>query len=131
RAELVRAKSEIGEFAENVVARERQAARAQEETGKIREDMEDLNRQLMELSRTKDEGWKKLNEQLTEIEHLREVINEQERMLEERRVGLISQEELIKELRADKEKNLKAMGKLKAERDEAQTQASRTAAQIS
>ena len=40
-------------------------------------------------SRTKDEGWRKLNQQLTEIEHLREVINEQERMLEERRVGLI------------------------------------------
>ena len=94
-------------MAENMAARERQAARALEDAVKIREDMEDLNRQLMELSRTKDEGWKKLNEQLTEIEHLREVINEQERMLEERRVGLISQEEVIKELRADKEKTLK------------------------
>jgi len=63
-------------------------------------------------------------------QHLREVINEQERMLEERRVGLISQEEVIKELRAEKERTLKAMGKLKAERDEAATQASRNAAQI-
>jgi chromosome segregation ATPase len=92
--------------------------------------MEDLNRQLMELSRTKDEGWKKLNEQLTEIEHLREVINEQERMLEERRVGLISQEEVIKELRADKERSLKTVAQLRAERDEAATHASRTSAQI-
>jgi chromosome segregation ATPase len=120
----------MGELAENMAARERQAARAQEDAGKIREQMEDVNRQLMELSRTKDEGWKKLNEQLSEIEHLREVINEQERMLEERRVGLISQEEVIKELRADKEKMFKQIAQLKAERDEAATTASRTAAQI-
>jgi chromosome segregation ATPase len=130
RNELNKARTEIGEMAENVGARERQAARALEDTAKLREDMEDKNRQLMELSRTKDEGWKKLNEQLTEIEHLREVINEQERMLEERRVGLISQEEVIKELRAEKEKNLKLLAQLRAERDEANANASRNAAQI-
>ena len=130
RNELTRARAEIGEMAENVGARERQAARALEDTAKLREDMEDKNRQLMELSRTKDEGWKKLNEQLTEIEHLREVINEQERMLEERRVGLISQEEVIKELRADKEKSFKSIAQLRAERDEAKTNAARNAAQI-
>jgi hypothetical protein len=130
RNELNRARTEIGEMAENMTARERQAARAVEDTAKIREDMEDKNRQLMELSRTKDDGWKKLNEQLTEIEHLREVINEQERMLEERRVGLISQEEVIKELRAEKEKTLKAIAQLRAERDEAKTNASRNAAGI-
>ena len=113
-----------------MAARERQAARAQEDAVKIREDMQDLNRQLMELSRTKDEGWKKLNEQLTEIDHLREVINEQERMLEERRIGLISQEEVIKELRLEKEKSYKTVAQLKAERDEAATNANRLAAQI-
>jgi chromosome segregation ATPase len=121
----------MGQMAENVATRERQAARAQEDAVKIREDMEDLNRQLMELSRTKDEGWRKLNQQLTEIEHLREVINEQERMLEERRVGLISQEEVIKELRSDKEHKLKQIASLRAERDEAATNASRAAAQLS
>jgi chromosome segregation ATPase len=130
RNELSKQRNEMSELAENMAARERQAARAVEDTAKIRDDMEDLNRQLMELSRTKDEGWKKLNEQLTEIEHLREVINEQERMLEERRVGLISQEEVIKELRADKEKSLKSIAHLRAERDEAATTVSRTAAQI-
>jgi hypothetical protein len=130
RNELTRARGEITDMAENVAARERQAARALEDTAKLRDDLEDKNRQLMELSRTKDEGWKKLNEQLTEIEHLREVINEQERMLEERRVGLISQEEVIKELRAEKEKNLKLIAQLRAERDEANTNASRNAAQI-
>jgi chromosome segregation ATPase len=130
RSELTRARGEIADMAENVAARERQAARALEDTAKLREDLEDKNRQLMELSRTKDEGWKKLNEQLTEIEHLREVINEQERMLEERRVGLISQEEVIKELRAEKEKNLKLLAQLRAERDEANGNASRNAAQI-
>ena len=130
RNEMASLRNEMGEMAENVATRERQAARAQEDATKIREDMEDLNRQLMELSRTKDEGWKKLNQQLTEIEHLREVINEQERMLEERRVGLISQEEVIKELRADKERMLKQIASLKAERDEAATHSSRTAANI-
>jgi chromosome segregation ATPase len=130
RDEYNKLRLEMGELAENMAARERQAARAQEDAVKIREDMQDLNRQLMELSRTKDEGWKKLNEQLTEIDHLREVINEQERMLEERRVGLISQEEVIKELRLDKEKSFKSIAQLKAERDEATTNASRNAAQI-
>jgi chromosome segregation ATPase len=130
RNEMAKLRDEMGQMAESVATRERQAARAQEESSKIREDMEDLNRQLMELSRTKDEGWKKLNQQLTEIEHLREVINEQERMLEERRVGLISQEEVIKDLREQKEKFLKQIGGLKAERDEAAMTASRTGAQI-
>ncbi len=130
RNELSKARNEMGELAENMGARERQAARAVEDTAKIREAMEELNRQLMELSRTKDEGWKKLNDQLTEIEHLREVINEQERMLEERRIGLISQEEVIKELRDAKEKSLKQVAQLRAERDEAVTNASRQAAQV-
>ncbi len=130
RDEFARSRQEMGEMAENMAARERQAARAQEDAHKIREDMQDLNRQHMELSRTKDEGWKKLNDQLTEIEHLREVINEQERMLEERRVGLMSQEEVIKELRADKEKSLKQIAHLKAERDEASSTASRTQAHV-
>ena len=130
RNELNRARGELGDMAENVASRERQAARALEDTAKLREDIEDKNRQLMELSRTKDEGWKKLNEQLTEIEHLRDVINEQERMLEERRVGLISQEEVIKELRGEKEKSLKSAAQLRAERDESNTNSSRNAAQI-
>src|SRR3954451_435048 len=131
RNELNRARGEMTDMAENIGARERQAARALEDTAKLRDDIEDKNRQLMELSRTKDDGWNKLNEQLTEIEHLREVINEQERMLEERRVGLISQEEVIKELRGEKEKNLKSIAQLRAERDEAKGNAARSAAQIS
>src|SRR5207302_3595109 len=130
RNEHNRSRGELTDMAENVAARERQAARALEDTAKLREDIEDKNRQLMELSRTKDEGWKKLNEQLTEIEHLREVINEQERMLEERRVGLNSQEEVIKELRSEKEKMLKQIASLKAERDEAQTTPSRLSAHV-
>jgi chromosome segregation ATPase len=128
RDELSRVRTEMGELAENMSARERQLARSGEDVSKLKDDIDDLNRQLMELARTKDEGWKKLNDQLTEIEHLREVINEQERMLEERRVGLISQEEVIKELRADKEKSLKQISHLKAERDEATTAHARLAA---
>jgi chromosome segregation ATPase len=117
------------QMAEGMATRERQLGRAQDDVTKLKDDIEDLSRQLAEVSRTKDEGWKKLNEQLSEIEHLREVINEQERMLEERRVGLISQEEVIKELRADKERSFKNIAQLKAERDEAATNASRREAQ--
>ena len=84
----------------------------------------------VEMSKETYEKVKKLNDQLSEIEHLREVINEQERMLEERRVGLISQEEVIKELRAEKERNLKNIHQLKAERDEVKTGASRRDAQV-
>jgi len=65
-------------------SRERQLERAQEDIAKLKEQSEELTRQLSESNKTKDEGWSKLNEQLSEIEHLREVINEQERMLEER-----------------------------------------------
>ncbi len=86
--------------------KERQIGRIQEDIAKLKDEKEDVGRQLVEVSQTKDEGWKKLNEQLGEIEHLREVINEQERMLEERRVGLISQEEVIKELRDAREKQI-------------------------
>ncbi|HEY1546205.1 MAG TPA: hypothetical protein VGG28_00225, partial [Kofleriaceae bacterium] len=47
-----------------------------------------------------------------------------------RRVGLMSQEEVIKELRADKEKSLKQIAHLKAERDEATSTATRTQAHV-
>jgi predicted nucleic acid-binding Zn-ribbon protein len=128
--ELTTTRGHIGEIGEDVTARERQLSRAQDDIGKLKQDVEDSNRQLAELSKTKDEGWRKLNEQLTEIEHLREVINEQERMLEERRVGLVSQEEVIKELRADKEKMIKEMASIRAERDEALANEGRFGAQI-
>jgi chromosome segregation ATPase len=131
RRELVRARASHGELAETTAARDRQLARAHEDATRLKEDIDDLNRQLMEMARTKDEGWKKLNEQLGEIDHLREVINEQERMLEERRVGLISQDEAIKELRADKERTFKQLAQVRAERDESTMSRSRLEAQIS
>ena len=130
RAEIATQRTSIGELGEQLAAKERQLSRAQDDGAKQKEDLEDRSRQLLELSRTKDEGWKKLNEQLTEIDHLREVINEQERMLEERRVGLIVQEEAIKELRADKEKNLKLMATARNERDEAASAMARAAGQV-
>lgn len=123
-------KGEMAELSETAAARERQAARAAEEVARIRDQMQDQSRQLMELSRTKDEGWTKLNDQLQELDQLRSVINEQERMLEDRRVGLVSQEHVIKELRGDQERSLQAIAQLKAEREHAVTQASRTNAQV-
>src|SRR4029079_16311837 len=131
RIDMAKLRGEMGEMAENVATRERQAARAQEDAAKIREYMEDLNRQLMELSRTKDEGWRKLNEQLTEIEHLREVINQQERMLEEALVGLIIQDEIMKERRGKDELTIRAIAQLKAERDELKSDLGKVKAQVS
>lgn len=130
RDDLVQLKQEFASLSETLVAKERALGRANEDAARQRDDVEELNRQLLELARNKDEGWRKLNDQLAEIDQLREVINAQERMLEERRVGLISQEEVIKELRSERERNVKNMAQLKAERDEAATSASRAAAQI-
>ncbi|HLU65571.1 MAG TPA: hypothetical protein VKZ63_04820, partial [Kofleriaceae bacterium] len=127
---LASARAEAAEMGDLVAARERQLARTHEDIGQLKREMEDKERQLLELSRTKDEGWRKLNEQLTEIEHLREVINQQERMLEERRVGLISQDEIIKELRAEKEQQLRDVAHLKAERDELRSDLGRLRAQV-
>lgn len=130
RNEQAQARSDLGELAEEMQAKERQLGRAHEDIAKLKDEMDDFKRQLAEVSRTKDEGWKKLNEQLGEIEHLREVINEQERMLEERRVGLISQEEVIKELRAERERQLKRHAQLKAELEELRAGEGRRQAQL-
>lgn len=127
---LASARGEAAELSDLVAARERQISRAQEDIGQLKGEIEDKERQLAEVQRTKDEGWKKLNEQLTEIEHLREVINQQERMLEERRVGLVSQEEIIKELRTDKENHLRISAQMKAERDELKADFARVQAQV-
>ncbi len=130
RDDLARIRNEQSQLSDALMAKERAFGRSQEDVSKLREDIDDLNRQLMEVVRNKDDGWRKLNDQLSEIEQLREVINAQERMLEERRIGLISQEEVIKELRGERERSLKTIAQLKAERDEAATAASRAAAQI-
>jgi hypothetical protein len=131
RNDLVQMRVDLAQTVDALAVKDRALVRAQDDASKNRDDVEDLNRQLLEVIRNKDEGWKKLNLQLTEIEQLREVINAQERMLEERRIGLISQEEVIKELRAERERSVKTIAQLKAERDEAAGAASRAAAQIS
>jgi len=130
RDELVNLRAELAEAQENVAARDRQMERAGADVLRLKEEIEDYTKQLADVSRTKDEGWKKLNDQLGEIEHLREVINEQERMLEERRVGLVSQEAVIKELRNDKNGLVEKTAGLRAERDELRADTGRHLAQI-
>ena len=127
---LAGSRTQESELSDLVAARERQLARNQEDIGQLKREIQDKERQLSEVSRTKDEGWRKLNEQLTEIEHLREVITQQERMLEERRVGLISQDEIIKELRTDKDRHLREVAQLKAEREELRSAIGRLTAQV-
>jgi FHA domain len=130
RDELAQVRTQMTGVAADMHAKERQIGRIQEDIAKLRDEKEEVGRQLAEVSKTKDEGWKKLNEQLGEIEHLREVINEQERMLEERRVGLVSQEVVIKELREAREKQIQIQAQLKSERDELQTDLRRQQAQL-
>jgi len=130
KEELRATRDELGGMGDEVQARERKLARAEDDIAKLKEELDDRNRKLGEISKTKDEGWKKLNEQLAEIDHLREVINEQERMLEERRVGLVSQEQVIKELRAARERSIKEIAHLKAQRDQLMSNDSRRDAQI-
>jgi chromosome segregation ATPase len=110
--------NQFTELQEDLNSRTNQLQRAQADITKLKSEGEGFKKQLAELSRQKDEGFKKLNEQLAEVEHLREVIREQERMLEERRVGIISLEEAVKELRQDREGRIKEMAQMKAERDE-------------
>lgn len=130
REDLARARADLAALSGDMHTKERQIGRIQEDIAKLKDEKEDVGRQLVEVSKTKDEGWKKLNEQLGEIEHLREVINEQERMLEERRVGLVSQEVAIKELRDAREKQIQIHAQVKAERDELQADLRRQQAQL-
>jgi hypothetical protein len=116
--ELAKATQQLTETSEDLASRSRQLTRAQEDVAKAKNDAEQQKKQLAELAKMKDDGWKKVNEQVAEVEHLREVIREQERILEERRVGLISLEEALKELRQERESRLKELAQVKAERDQ-------------
>lgn len=100
RADLARVHAERGELADSATARERDAARAQDEAARLRADAEQHHRQLAELARNKDDSWKQLNDQLAEVERLRQVIDEQEKLLEERRLGMVAQDKVIQRLRA-------------------------------
>jgi chromosome segregation ATPase len=125
-----RSSGALGELQEDLSSRTRQLQRANEDIVKLKNEMDGYKRQVVELSRMKDDGFRKLNEQLSEVEHLREVIREQERMLEERRVGLISLEEAIKDLRNEREQRIKENAALKGERDEIRIGFNRQSAQL-
>ncbi len=130
KATLADSKSLVKEKTEDVESRDRQLERLRGDVKRIKKDLQDAKRELTEVSRVKDEGWRKLNEQLAEIEHLREIINEQEQMVEERRIGLVSQDEALKEVRGDKEKYLREAAALRAEMGEQKAEAARAKAQI-
>ena len=116
--EIAKLSQQVSETSDDLASRSRQLTRAQEDVTKAKGEAEQHKKQLGELAKMKDEGWKKVNEQVAEVEHLREVIREQERILEERRVGLISLEEALKELRQEREARLKEIASTKAERDQ-------------
>ena len=108
----------------------RQLERLQEDVQRTRQTTEELRNKLGELQKTKDEGWRELNSQLSQIEQLREVITEQERILEERRVGLIALESATKDLRAEKERTLRELVDTKAQRDDAKDRLSRAETKV-
>lgn len=118
REEAAAHKARLDEVGEELAARDRQLERALEDVQRTKQTMEELRNKLAELQKTKDEGWSELNDQLAQVEHLREVIAEQERILEERRVGLISLETAAKELRVEKEKVLRELVEVRGARDD-------------
>jgi predicted nucleic acid-binding Zn-ribbon protein len=125
-----RMQTQLTEAQEDLQSRSRQLQRAQDDITKLKQEIDTFKKQVSDLSRIKDDGFRKLNEQLAEVEHLREVIREQERMLEERRVGLISLEEGLKDLRADREQRIKEAAALRGERDELRIGFNRQQAQL-
>ena len=111
-------KNRVEELGEEMAARDRQLERAHDDVQRAKVGTDDLRNKMAELQKTKDEGWRELNNRVGEIDHLREVINEQERILEERRVALISLEAGSKDLRAEKERILRDTVAMKSERDD-------------
>jgi len=111
-------KKKFQEQSEEMQARQRQLERAQDDVQRTKTSTEELRTKMADIQKTKDEGWRELNNRVAEIEHLREVINEQERILEERRIGLISFEASMKDLRAERDKMQREFAAMKSERDE-------------
>jgi len=117
-AERDKAAMEAAEAREQVASANRQLQRVQEEATKVKADLERHKKMITELTAAKEDGYKKLNEQLAEVDQVRQVVREQERMLEDRRVGLINLEESLKELRAKSDQRTRETAQAKAERDE-------------
>jgi pSer/pThr/pTyr-binding forkhead associated (FHA) protein len=123
-------KGKVDELTEELAAKDRQLERAQEEVQRTKQTTEELRNKLGELQKTKDEGWRELNSQLSQVEQLREVITEQERILEERRVGLIALESASKDLRTEKEKILRELVDVKNQRDDLRDKLNRSEAKV-
>ena len=102
-------------------ARERQLERSSEDIQRTKAMLDEVRARLGELEKTKDAGWRELNNRAGELDGLRAVISEQERLLEERRVGLISLEASAQDLRQEKEKLLRELVGARSERDEAKS----------
>ncbi len=103
----------LRESKEDLKSRETQLAKAEDEIGRLKDELSEVSQALTAATKAKDESWGKLNEQMTEIEQLRQVINEQEKMVEERRVGLMGQDSAIKELRSEREQHLEELATFK------------------
>jgi uncharacterized phage infection (PIP) family protein YhgE len=111
-------RARVEELTEEVAARDRQLERALEDVQRGKAASDELRDKLTDLQKTKDEGWRELNNRVSELDNLREVIAEQERLLEERRVGLITLESTTKEMRAERERVMRDTVQMKTERDE-------------
>ena len=126
RRDLESLKSSHGELrgrhdktAGDLQARDRQLERSFEDVQRTKQTLDEVRARLGELERTKDQGWRELNNRAGELDGLRAVISEQERLLEERRVGLIALEASTHDLRQEKERLLREVVVSRNERDEA------------
>lgn len=125
QSECLSQRQRAEELADEVATRDRQLERAYEDVQRAKSGVEELHAKLGELQKTKDEGWRELNERVGELEQLREVLNEQERLLDERKVGLTALEAAVKDARGEKERLARAEVTLKRERDELRDQVER------
>src|SRR5262249_18022413 len=107
-----------GEATEALESRTRQLQRAQDDLAKAKLDVDLQKKHNADLAKQKDDALRRLNEQLSEVEHLRQVIHEQERIFEEKRVALITLDEARKHLRREREKRERETAAVRAERDE-------------
>jgi hypothetical protein len=129
-ADRDQASMDLSEAKEKIASLERRIERLEEEAVKAGEELKKQEKLVADLDAAKADGLKKLNQQLAEVDQVRQVVREQELVLEQRRVGLINLDEQVKELRGRSEQRTRETAQIRAERDELRLENQRLARQL-
>jgi pSer/pThr/pTyr-binding forkhead associated (FHA) protein len=129
-ADRDQAAMDLSQAKQKVASLDRQLERLQEEASKADTELKRHKKTIADLNAAKEDGFKKLNEQVAELEQVRQVVREQELMLEQRRVGLINLEETVKDLRGKSDLRTRETAQLRAERDELRNENQQLARQL-